>query len=62
MEWQGSKYGIIKDQFIMFVNKHPDYLKTERYTIAKYFRSIDMITMVGIKEYYLKIFKNIKRL
>ena len=46
-------------KFIMFVNKHPEYLKSERYTLAKYFRSIDMVTMVGIKEYYLKIFKNI---
>ena len=46
-------------KFIMFINKHPEYLKTERYTLTKYFRSIDMVTMVGIKEYYLKIFKNI---
>ena len=46
-------------KFIMFINEHSDYLKNERYTISNYFRNIDMVTMIGIKEYYLKIFKHI---
>lgn len=48
--------------FIVYINENADlFIENKRYHIEKYFTSIDSISMSSIKEYYLKIFKFIKK-
>ena len=46
-------------KFVTYINKQK-YYDNKRYSIKKYFQSMDHITMINIKLYYLELLKNIK--